>query len=170
MVFASPVERVVPNRLADERDALTEQLDFHRATLLRKLEGLDEEQLRRPMTASGLCLLGLVKHLAETEHGWFVKIFGESPEAELFSTDGDPAADFHVGADETADALVGQYLQTAERARAVVAAGALDDVVKTPSGAQANLRAILIHLVQETARHNGHADLIREAIDGATGH
>ena len=74
MVFKSPVERAVPNRLADERDALTQQLDFHRATLLRKLEGLDGELLRRPMTASGLCLLGLVKHLAETEHGWFLKI------------------------------------------------------------------------------------------------
>ena len=63
----------MPNRLADERDALTQQLDFHRATLLRKLEGLDGEPLRRPMTASGLSLLGLVKHLAETEHGWFLK-------------------------------------------------------------------------------------------------
>ncbi len=66
----------MPNRLADERDALTQQLDFHRATLLRKLEGLDGEPLHRPMTASGLSLLGLVKHLAETEHGWFLKIYG----------------------------------------------------------------------------------------------
>jgi hypothetical protein len=76
----SPVERVVPNRVADERDALTQQFDFHRATLLRKLEGLDGEQLRSPMTASGLSLLGLVKHLAETEHGWFLKIYGGLPE------------------------------------------------------------------------------------------
>jgi uncharacterized damage-inducible protein DinB len=170
MVFSSPVERAVPNRLATERDALTQQLDFHRATLLRKLEGLDDEPLRRPMTASGLSLLGLVKHLAETEHGWFLKIYGGLPEPDLFPTDGDPDADFHLGPDETADVVVGQYLQTCERARAVVAAGELDEVVTTPSGAEANLRAILVHMIQETARHNGHADIIREAIDGATGH
>jgi uncharacterized damage-inducible protein DinB len=170
MVFTSPVERAVPNRLADERDALTEQLDFHRATLLRKLEGLDDEPLRRPMTASGLSLLGLVKHLAETEHGWFLKIYAGLPEPDLFPTDGAPDADFRVGPDETADVVVGQYLRTCERARAVVAAGQLDDVVTTPSGAEANLRAILVHMAQETARHNGHADIIREFLDGATGH
>jgi Protein of unknown function (DUF664) len=64
---------------------------------------------------------------------------------------------------------VGQYLRSCERARAVVAAGGLDDVVPTPWGAEVNLRAILVHMVQETARHNGHADIIREAIDGVTG-
>ncbi|MEV8376751.1 DinB family protein [Kribbella sp. NPDC056861] len=171
MVFTSPVERATPNRLADERDALTQQLDFHRATLLLKLEGLDDEQLRRPMTASGLSLLGLVKHLAETEHGWFLKIYAGLPEPDLFPTDdSDPEAEFRAGPDETTDAIVAQYLRTNERARAVVAAGNLDDIVTTPWGAEVNLRAILIHLVQETARHNGHADLIREALDGRTGH
>ncbi|WP_433013576.1 DinB family protein [Kribbella sp. CA-294648] len=164
------MERAVPDRLGDEREALTQQLDFHRATLLRKLEGLDGEQLRRPMTASGLSLLGLVKHLAETEHGWFLKIYGGSAEPDLFSVDGDLNAEFHVGPDETADGLVGLYLRTNERARAVVAAGGLDDVVTMPWGAEVNLRAILVHMVQETARHNGHADIIREAIDGTTGH
>ncbi len=156
----------MPNRLADERDALTQQLDFHRATLLRKLEGLDGEQLRSPMTASGLSLLGLVKHLAETEHGWFLKIYGGLPEPDLFSAD----AEFSIGPDEAADDLVAQYLRTCERARAIVATGGLDDVVTTPWGAEVNLRAILVHMVQETARHNGHADVIREAIDGVTGH
>lgn len=169
MVFMSPVERVTPNRLSGERDALTQQLDFHRATLLRKLEGLDDESLRRPMTASGLSLLGLVKHLAETEHGWFLKIYAGLAEPDLYPTDDGPDAEFRAGPGETVDDLVGQYLRTCERARAVVAAGGLDDVVKTPWGAEVNLRAILIHMIQETARHNGHADIIREAIDGATG-
>lgn len=170
MVFTSPVERATPNRVADERDALTQQLDFHRATLLGKLDGLDDEQLRRPMTASGLSLLGLVKHLAETEHGWFVRIYGGLPEPDLFASDGEPDADFRVGPEETADVVVGRYVRTCERARAMVAAGQLDDVVTTPWGAPVNLRSILAHLLQETARHNGHADLIREAIDGTTGH
>jgi uncharacterized damage-inducible protein DinB len=170
MGFTSPVERAAPNRLADERDGLTQQLDFHRATLLRKLDGLTDEPLRRPMTASGLSLLGLVKHLAETEHGWFLKTYAGLPEPDLFPAGSDPDADFRVRPDETTDAVVGQYLRTCERAREVVAAGRLDDVVTTPSGAQANLRAILLHMIQETARHNGHADIIREAIDGTTGH
>jgi uncharacterized damage-inducible protein DinB len=169
MTFASQVERPVPNRLADERDALTQQLDFHRATLLRKLEGLDDEPLRRPVTASGLSLLGLVKHLAETEHGWFLNIYGGLSEPDLFSSDGDPGAEFRVGPDETVDILIGQYLATSDRARAVVAAGGLDDVVTTPWGAEVNLRAILLHMIQESARHNGHADIIREIIDGTTG-
>lgn len=170
MTFTSPMERAVPNRLADEREALTQQLDFHHATLLRKLEGLEDEPLRRPMTVSGLSLLGLVKHLAETEHGWFLKIYGGLPEPDLFPADGDPDAEFRVGPEETADDLVGQYLRTCERARAVVAAGGLDDVVTTPWDVEVNLRAIMVHMVQETARHNGHADIIREAIDGTTGH
>ncbi|GAA1550167.1 DinB family protein [Kribbella hippodromi] len=170
MVFSSPLHRVAPNRMADERDALTQQLDFHRATLLQKLEGLDDENLRRPMTASGLSLLGLVKHLAATEHGWFLEIYGGLPRPDVFSNEDDPDADFHIAPEETAAVIVGLYLSICEQARAVVAAGALDDVVTTPSGARANLRAILVHLVQETARHNGHADIIRESIDGTTGH
>jgi uncharacterized damage-inducible protein DinB len=112
----------------------------------------------------------LVKHLAETEHGWFVKIYGGLPEPDLFSADGDPGAEFRVGADETASDLVGQYLLTCQQARALVATGGLDDVVTTPWGAEVNLRAILVHMIQETARHNGHADIIREMIDGTTGH
>lgn len=75
MPFTSPVERSGPNRVADEREALTQQLDFHRATLLLKLEGLNDEPLRRTITPSGLSLLGLVKHLAETEHHWFLNIY-----------------------------------------------------------------------------------------------
>jgi len=71
--------RVDVDRCAGERDALTQQLDFQRATLLRKLEGLDDEQLRRPMTRSGLSLLGLVKHLTSTEHGWVGWPGGVSP-------------------------------------------------------------------------------------------
>ena len=169
MAFVSPVERVDPNRMAGEVEALAQQLDFHRATVLRKLDGLDDEMLRRPMTPSGVSLLGLVKHLAATEHGWLLKTYAALPEPDLYSADDDENADFRVGPDETADAIVAQYLRVCERAREVVDAGDPDDVVRTPWGAEVNLRAVLLHLLQETARHNGHADIIREAIDGATG-
>jgi uncharacterized damage-inducible protein DinB len=159
------VTRTTPNRLADERETLVGQLDFHRATILHKLEGLDDAQLRRPMTASGLSLLGLVKHLAATEHGWFLKIFAGLDEPDLF----DPDSEFAIEPDETTDSLVNIYIRTCERAREAIANSQLDDVVTTPWGAQANLRAILAHMIQETARHNGHADIIREALDGTTG-
>lgn len=165
MGFRVRVERVLPGRVVGEREALGQQLEFQRATLVGKLDGLEDEALRRPMTASGVSLLGLVKHLTATEHGWFLKIYAGLDEPELWPADDD----FRVGDGETAEVLVGQYLRVCERAREVVAAGELDDLVTTPSGAEANLRAILIHMVQETARHNGHADIIRESIDGTTG-
>ena len=165
MSFTAPIERRPLNRAADERETLTQQLDFHRATLLHKMDGLGDEQLRQPMTASGLSLLGLVKHLAGTEQGWFLKIFGGIDEPDLF----DPDAEFQVGPEETADELVGLYVRTCDRARDVVAEGTLDDVVIMPWGAPVNLRAILAHMIQETARHNGHADVIREELDGTTG-
>ncbi|MFD7153312.1 DinB family protein [Kribbella sp. NPDC059898] len=166
MVFSSPVERVSPGRVVGEREALGQQLEFQRATLVGKLDGLEDAELRRPMTGSGVSLLGLVKHLAATEHGWFIGVYAGVEEPELWPAD----EDFRVGVGETAEGLVGQYLRVCERAREVVAAGELDDVVRTPSGAEVNLRAILMHMVQETARHNGHADIIRESIDGATGY
>jgi uncharacterized damage-inducible protein DinB len=134
--------------------------------LLAKIEGLDDEALRRPMTPSGLSLLGLVRHLTVTEHGWFLSIYRGEPDPYDV---GDDTAEFRVGPDEPTDEVVALYRSTCERADAVVAAGDLDDVVTTPWGAEVNLRAILAHLVQETARHNGHADLMREAIDGVTG-
>jgi uncharacterized damage-inducible protein DinB len=165
MSFTSPMDRVTPDRLAGEHETLTGQLDFHRATILHKLEGLDDEQLRRPMTASGVSLLGLVKHLAATEHGWFLKIYAGLDEPDLF----DPDTEFHVESDDTTDSVINSYVRTCERAGEATKAGALDDVVTTPWGAQVNLRAILAHMIQETARHNGHADVIREAIDGTTG-
>ncbi|MBD3913262.1 DinB family protein [Nocardioides hwasunensis] len=133
-----------------------------------KLEGLDDQELRRAMTASGLSLLGLVRHLTVTEHGWFLSIFGGTPDP-YAHLDEQPDAEFRVGDDERTAEVLDLYRQTCARADEVVAGGELDDVVTTPWGAEVNLRAILTHMVQETARHNGHADLMREAIDGVTG-
>ncbi len=168
MSFTPLENRVDVDRLAGERHALNQQLDFQRATLLRKLEGLDDEQLRRPMTRSGLTLLGLVKHLTSTEHGWFLNIYAGFPDPAPYGAD--PSEEFRAGPHDTTQALVDQYLGTCARCRRVVAAGELDDVIRTPSGTSANLRAILLHMIQETARHNGHADTIREQIDGTTGY
>lgn len=169
VIFTSPVQRATPDRLANERGALAQQLDYHRATLLRKLHGLNDEALRKPMTASGLSLLGLVKHLTQTERGWFLEIFAGVSDQESQPTDADPDRDFRVSSEETAKVLVGRYVRVCERARKVVADAKLGRVVTTPWGAEVNLRAILLHMIQETAQHNGHADIIRESIDGTTG-
>ncbi len=169
MIFTSPVQRAMPNRVADEREALTQQLDYHRATLLRKLEGLDDEAVRQPMTASGLSLLGLVKHLTETERGWFLEIFAGASDGESQSSDAEPDLDFRVTPEESAEVLARRYVMVCDQAREVVVDTELDRVVTTPWGAEVNLRAILLHMIQETARHNGHADIIRETIDGEVG-
>src|ERR1700734_998597 len=107
MPFKSPVDRADIDRLAGELDALGQQLDFQRATLLVKLDGLDDEQLRRPMTPSGLSLLGLVKHLAATEHGWFLNRYAGLPDSPPFGDD--PDEDFRIGPDETTDGIVDAY-------------------------------------------------------------
>ncbi len=170
MTFTAPVKRVAAPFVAGERESLAAWLDFHRATLLAKLDGLDDEQLRRPMVPSGLCLLGLVKHLSAVEHGWFVVTFARSGEPYLFDDPDDPDADFKIGEDETTTSVVAGYLRMCERGREIVAAAAsLDQTVPHPRRGELDLRWILVHMIEETARHNGHADIIRELIDGATG-
>lgn len=151
---------------------LSAWMDFHRATILRKLEGLPDDKLRRPMVASGTNLLGLVKHLARAEHYWFVQMFaGEDDGLPRPNSDGD----FAAGAGETVDDIVQQYVRVCDRARRIVDAADLDDRGRGSAGNrrasadQFSLRWILIHMIEETARHNGHADIVREQIDGATG-
>jgi uncharacterized damage-inducible protein DinB len=170
MPFTSPVQRGDPPGAGPEREVLTGWLDWHRATLLHKLEGLDEEQLRRPMVPSGTSLLGLVKHLTETEHGWFVNEFARAGEPPLFEREDDPDAGFRIEPGETAASVVAGYLRICERSREVVAlAGSLDETVPHPRRGTVDLRWILVHMIEETARHNGHADIVRELLDGTTG-
>jgi uncharacterized damage-inducible protein DinB len=168
--FTTPLERVAPPRVAGERQALSAWLDYHRATLLGKLEGLDDEQLRRPMVPSGVCLLGLVKHLTAVEHGWFVVNFARSGEEHLFVRPDGSEADFAIEQGETTDAVVAGYLRSCARSREIVAqAGSLDQRVPHPRAGELDLRWLLVHMIEETARHNGHADVIRELLDGTTG-
>ena len=175
MAFTSPVQRSEPSGVADERASLTAWLDYHRATLLWKLEGLDDEQLRRPMTPSGLSLLGLVKHLTAVEHSWFVRAFARTGEAGLYESEDDPDLDFHVQEEETTEAIVEAYLQACQRSRGILAAASLDDTFPfidpgwPRDGQPGDLRWIMVHMIEEVARHNGHADIMREMIDGATG-
>ncbi|MEU5990804.1 DinB family protein [Spirillospora sp. NPDC047418] len=151
-----------------EKESLKAALDRHRDVVLWKLQGLDEEQVRRPMTASGTSLLGMTKHLAAVEYGWFCETFGREAEPLPFDDD-DPDADLRVGPEDTTEAVVAFYRRA--RAAADLAIEELDVETRGTAwhGATVTLRWVLIHMVEETARHAGHMDIIRELIDGTTG-
>jgi hypothetical protein len=160
------VLRVPPT--GDEKESLKAALDRHRAVVLWKIQGLSDEELRRPMTPSGTNLLGLVKHLAAVEYSWFCLTFGRETEPLPFVED-DPEADLRVEPHETTEDIVAFY----ERARASAdqAIGEIDllDTGTAWDGDTVSMRWVLIHMVEETARHAGHFDIVRELIDGATG-
>jgi uncharacterized damage-inducible protein DinB len=150
-----------------ERELLTAFLDFHRDTLLWKLSGLSEEEARRVTTPSGLTLLGLVKHLAYVERVWFqVRFAGLDLEVPWTAEDPDPA--FRIEPGETIESVVAFYRAEVERSREITAAASLDDIARSPDRPH-SLRRILLHMIEETARHNGHADILRELTDGTTG-
>jgi hypothetical protein len=159
---------------AGEMDSLLAFLDFHRATLLWKVDGLAKEQLSRPLTPSGTNLLGLVKHLGYVERYWFA-IFFAGLDLELPYSDQDPDADWRVGEGETAEQVVAFYQAEVARSREVVAGATPDDrgrssiVRRDGPASNFSLRWIILHMIEETARHNGHADILRELTDGATG-
>jgi len=152
-----------------EKDMLAAFLDYHRATLLHKVAGLSDAELRRSFVPSGTNLLGLVKHLAYVERWWFQAVFA-GRDAPFPWSESDPDADFRVEPGETAAEIIALYQQESRASREIVRHGSLDDVAKRPDAREPfTLRWIMIHMIEETARHNGHADLLRELIDGATG-
>lgn len=169
---APEVERTEPDRIADERTSLEQWLDYHRATLLTKCAGLTAEQLkRRAVPPSRLSLLGLVRHMVEVERWWFRMHAAGEDVVFVYDPDG-VGRDFEeIDEADAADDLATFEIECAA-ARAAVAPRALDDVVPSrgdhPERVR-DIRWIFVHMIEEYARHNGHADLLREAIDGATG-
>ena len=164
------IDRPSPPTITDERGSLDAWLEFHRATLLMKCAGLEPEQLAiRSCPPSSLSLLGLVRHMTEVEP-WFHDFDGR-PTGEWYSTDDDPDGAFDSVDPAHADADLAAYDASVERARAAVAGRDLDEISPEPGdeGQPVSLRWIYQHMVEEYARHNGHADLLRERIDGATG-
>ncbi|GES28688.1 DinB family protein [Streptomyces angustmyceticus] len=174
-MHATPDGRPIPPLQADERATLEGWLDFHRATLALKCAGLEDRQARlAPVAPSGMTLLGLVQHLAEVERNWFQRVFAGQdvpPVHEADNPDG-----FTLTPDRgLGQALAGWQAEVA-RSRELTAGAALDATGKLSEqeagqagGQGVSLRWILVHMIEEYARHNGHADLLREAIDGATG-
>ena len=162
-------DRTDPPQVSEDRDSLDAWVDYHRATLLMKCAGLAPEQLvERSCPPSTLSLLGLVRHLTEVE-AWFHD-FDAEPAGEWYSTDEDPDACFGAVDPSRADADLAAYRASVDRARRAVELRDLDEISPEPDdGRPVSLRWIYLHMIEEYARHNGHADLLRERIDGATG-
>ena len=166
------MERREPISL-DEATMLAEYLDWYRAGVVEKVRGLDHEQLHRELVASGTTLGGLVKHLAGVEDHWFQHVLLGVEELEPWTSapwDDDPDWDFHSAPEHTPDELVALYVAACERSREAVDGLALDaPAARGREDLHPNLRWIVVHLIEETARHLGHMDILRELIDGATG-
>ncbi|WP_051804177.1 DinB family protein [Streptomyces griseus] len=166
-------ERVWPAFTTGERQALEQWLDYHRGTLAVKCSGLTDEQLRTAsVPPSDLNLLGLVRHMAEVERGWFRKVLGGEEAPWLYATEEDNDRDIHTAEGDTYEEAYATWQAEIAHARELAAKHSLDDLGAGPhhrTGELINLRWIYLHMIEEYARHNGHADLIRERVDGATG-
>ena len=163
----------------DEIETLLGFLDFHRATLAWRCAGLGSEELNTTVAASSMTLGGLLKHMALVEDGWFSRsLFGNDRQPPWDTVDwvADPDWDWHSAANDTPEQLHALWQRAVDRSRTLVASalehGGLDQAavrIDPHYGAAPSLRWIVVHMLEEYARHNGHADLIREAIDGVTG-
>jgi uncharacterized damage-inducible protein DinB len=164
-------ERSDPAFVADERTALREWLDFHRATLEWKCEGLGRSGLiARPVPSSLLSLQGLVRHMAEVERNWFRRCLAGEDAAPLYYDDKDhPDGDFELVEDADWATDLATWKAECAHARELEAAAESLEVTGTRRGEPVELRWIMIHMIEEYARHNGHADLIRELVDGTVG-
>ena len=164
------VKRTDPPLVADERGMLDAWLDFHRDTLALKCDGLTGDQLReRAVPPSNLSLLGLVRHMAEVERQWFTMVLGGEQVAFHYCTDDNPNAEFDdVDGADVAEAFETWRSECADARKLAAAAPSLD-ATGTQDGKEFSLRWIMIHMIEEYARHCGHADLLRERIDGAVG-
>jgi uncharacterized damage-inducible protein DinB len=156
---------------ADERQTLEAWLDFHRQTLLSKCSGLTEEQLRqRAAPPSSMSLLGLVRHLTEVERSWFRRRVGGQDIAFLYCSEADPDGDFDRVDTADAEHDFAVYQDEIELVRQATAGHELDETFFHPRRrTDMSVRWVYTRMVEEYARHNGHADLLRERIDGATG-
>ena len=177
----SPIERVTPPLSGTETEVLVGMLDWHRDTLRIKTDGLDAEQLDQRLEPSTMTLGGMLKHMAYVEDWWFNQVFAGNPEPEPWASvdwEADNDWDWHSATVDTPDqlrALLDEAIAASDQIldEALAASDGLDALGQMPSrrhpGQRFNLRWVIVHMLEEYARHNGHADLIRESIDGRVG-
>jgi uncharacterized damage-inducible protein DinB len=145
-------------------------LEFYRATLPQKCAGISHDQLKQPSCPpSNLTLLGLVRHMAKVERIWFRQRLAGEPIERLYSTDQQPDADFEDLSEADAEADLATYQAELAAARSVAAGHSLEDTFLARD-TERSLRWLYVHMIEEYARHCGHADLVRERIDGTTGY
>ncbi|MFG2007746.1 DinB family protein [Micromonospora sp. NPDC048868] len=156
-------------RTGDERAVLESFLDFHRGVLLRKVRGLSDADAARRLVPSATTVAGLVRHLTLVERNWFPCLLAPGPGDVYLTSEEDAAASFALTDDDTVERLTAAYEQACARSREVAGRFDLDHVVPHPQLGEVSLRWILVHMIEETARHVGHADILRELTDGATG-
>jgi uncharacterized damage-inducible protein DinB len=164
-------ERAGPPVTGDEREMLRAFLDYHRATLAMKCDGLSDEQLRRQsMPPSTLSLLGLVRHMAEVERAWFRRVINGEDVPLVWSGEGDFQVAYDASAATRQEAF-GAWQAEVEQARRIERAAESLDVTGYQArwGQDVSLRLVMLHMIHEYARHNGHADFLREGIDGTVG-
>jgi uncharacterized damage-inducible protein DinB len=158
-------------RTAGERETLLAFLRWQRDTLERKCAGLSSEQLRlRSAEPSSLSLMGLLRHVTDDERGWFRRTLAGEDIDDVYGRETEEDVDFNDIAAADGESTRRAWREECARADEAIAAHQLDDVVRQRSGREVSLRWILEHMVEEYSRHNGHADLLRERIDGATGY
>jgi hypothetical protein len=159
--------------VADEQASLQSFLDRHRATLLWKCRGLTGEQLvARSAEPSGLSLLGLVRHMAEMERSWFRRKFAGHVElSDIYCSEEFPDGDFDLADSASAETDFATFADECAAADEAVHGRSPADTFYDPSpDERISLRWVYLHMIEEYARHNGHADILRERIDGVTGH
>jgi uncharacterized damage-inducible protein DinB len=169
MTVTPPHPPLAPDELVstgNEREVLETFLDLYRTIVLRKLTGVDEDQARQRLVPSLTTLAGIAKHLASVEREWFQVVLARRPAGTSSTSAG---GDWNVGTDETIEGLLADYEQACEQSRETAARFILDDQMPHPRLGQVSLRWIYIHMIEETARHAGHADILREQTDGAVG-
>ncbi len=167
---SSGEHRPEPPQSAAPVEMLSGFLDFLQSTLLWKLDGLTDEEARRVLTPSGVSLISLVKHSAYVERFWFQVQFAGLDVSSGWST-GDPDADWRIELTDTVESIVALYESETAKSREIVRGASWDTLCQgARSKAQGKtLGWVLTHMVEEVARHCGHADILRETIDGATG-
>lgn len=160
---------------SDPKAELHHYLQVGRDALLWKLDGLSEYQIRRPMVPTGTNLLGLIKHVASVEAGYLGATFGRPFGEPLpwLDEDAEPNADLWATAEESREQIVGLYRRVWAHSDATIEALPLDAVGQVPwwppERREVTLHRILVHMIAETDRHAGHADIVRELVDGAVG-
>jgi uncharacterized damage-inducible protein DinB len=172
MTWTAPeIERVKTPPLGGEREMLEAWLNYHRQTLLMKCAGLAADQLKQhAVQPSALTLLGLVRHMAEVERSWFRKNFLGQDLPWIYCTEESPDGDFDDLANADPPADFATFKAEVEAADKAAAGRSLEDTFfHQRRKSEMNLRWIYVHMIEEYARHNGHADLLRERIDGVTG-